>query len=189
MRIEYTASSLADGDGVYAMYGGIDSEVPGVYRSLEIYENQESFEQHCQSAQYTNYVQAIKPLIQQEIVLDAEVFLLESKLEGQAEMVRMTRLVIDPQRLDEYKDVLHREILDSVTNEPGVIALLATTETAHPNIFHLLEIYENEDAYAKHIAGPYFQKYNETAQQLVQEKDLIVNKPQHVVVMQNTEKA
>ena len=71
---------------------------------------------------------------------------------------------------------------NSVTNEPGVLALLATTEAANPNIFHLLELYADDTAYKAHIDGPYFQKYNKAVQSMVTDKTLIVNKPQDITL-------
>lgn len=64
----------------------------------------------------------------------------------------------------------------------GLQALLATTETARPNVFHLLELYADDTAYRAHIDGPYFQKYNKAVQTMVTNKVLIVNKPQAVTL-------
>lgn len=182
IRDRYAAQCQRSEDGVYAMYGGIDEAAPGIYRGLEIYRDARAFDMFSQSEAYKAYTQEIQPLLQKEIVLDADAFLLESKQSGQAHMVRMARLVIDPDKLDEYKQALYSEIIGSVTNEPGVMALLATTETANPHIFHLLEIYENEEAYEQHISGSYFQAYNKAVQQIVQDKSLIVNKEQNVSI-------
>lgn len=178
IRSQYTEAGVSERPDIYAMYGGIDSAAPGIYRGLEIYRDEQSYEAYAQSRAYQAYTTAIAPLVQKEQELRAEAFHLEAKPQGQDVMVRMARLVIDPKHLDEYKAALREEIVDSVANEPGVKALLATTEAEHPNIFHLLEIYENQDAYERHIAGPYFQKYNKIVQSFVQDKHLILNKEQ-----------
>lgn len=94
----------------------------------------------------------------------------------------MALLVIDPAQLDAYKKVLAKEMQSAVANEEGVLALLATTETARPNVFHLLELYANDNAYRAHIDGPYFQEYNKAVQTMVTDKVLIVNKPQAVTL-------
>lgn len=64
----------------------------------------------------------------------------------------------------------------------GLQALLATTETARPNVFHLLELYADNNAYRAHIDGPHFQEYNKAVQTMVTDKVLIVNKPQAVTL-------
>lgn len=179
---ENYAAQVQGKDGVYAFYGGIDSAAPEVYRGLEIYRDKRAYEGQRNSRSYREYTTAIAPFVQKESVLDAEAFQLETKSSGKAQMVRMARLVVDPAGLDDYKAALKEEIIGSVAHEPGVKALLATTEKENPNIFHLLEIYEDETAYQKHIAGPYFQKYNETARRVVQDKSLILNKRQDVVL-------
>ena len=63
-----------------------------------------------------------------------------------------------------------------------MLALLATTEAETPNIFHLLELYADDAAYKAHIAGPYFQEYNQAVQSMVTGKTLIVNKPQDIAL-------
>ena len=68
------------------------------------------------------------------------------------------------------------------TADKARMALLATTETARPNVFHLLELYADDNAYRAHIDGPYCQEYNKAVQTMVTDKVLIVNKPQAVML-------
>ena len=90
--------------------------------------------------------------------------------------------MLSTQQLDAYKKVLAKEMQSAVASEEGVLALLATTETARPNVFHLLELYSDDTAYRTHIDGPYFQEYNKAVQTMVTDKVLIVNKPQAVTL-------
>lgn len=129
----------------------------------------------------TAAAQALK-LAQVHKTLAADAFNLQSKTAGTADKARMALLVINPAQLDAYKKVLAKEMQSAVTNEEGVLALLATTETARPNVFHLLELYSDDNAYRAHIDGPYFQEYNKAVQTMVTDKVLIVNKPQAVTL-------
>lgn len=54
--------------------------------------------------------------------------------------------------------------------------------SCRPNVFHLLELYADDNAYRAHIDGPYFQEYNKAVQTMVTDKVLIVNKPQAVTL-------
>ena len=163
-----------------AVYGGEDEN--GVMRYWEIY----TYENNFRAAQINASVkapaaQALK-LAQVHKTLAADAFNLQSKTAGTADKARMALLVIDPPQLDAYKKVLAKEMQSAVANEEGVLALLATTETARPNVFHLLELYADDNAYRAHIDGQYFQEYNKAVQTMVTDKVLIVNKPQAVTL-------
>lgn len=181
--IEKHNKLLMEKNEAITIYGGLDTK--GVIRFLEIYPNADV----CKTSDADSTIQ--KSLMQLQNfstnihTLDAHPFLLASKQSGTADRVRMARLVIDPNHLEEYKKYLAEEIKNSVANEPGVLALLATTETTHPNIFHLLELYRDEHAYNEHIAGKYFQKYNLATQGMITEKSLIVNIPHAVEIKAN----
>lgn len=173
-------TALQNSEGVLAVYGGEDEN--GVMRYLEIYTDENAFNAAQNSANVkTAAAQALK-LSQVHKTLAADAFNLQSKTAGTADKARMALLVIDPAQLDAYKKVLAKEMQSAVANEEGVLALLATTETARPNVFHLLELYADDNAYHAHIDGPYFQEYNKAVQTMVTDKVLIVNKPQAVTL-------
>lgn len=174
-------TALQNSEEVLAVYGGEDEN--GVMRYLEIYTDENAFNAAQNNANVkTAAAQALK-LAQVHKTLAADAFFnLQSKLSGTADKARMALLVIDPAQLDAYKKVLAKEMQSAVANEEGVLALLATTETARPNVFHLLELYADDTAYRAHIDGPYFQEYNKAVQTMVTDKVLIVNKPQTVTL-------
>ena len=160
-------TALQNSEGVLAVYGGED-------------ENAFNAAQNSANVK-TAAAQALK-LAQVHKTLAADAFNLQSKTAGTADKARMALLVIDPAQLDTYKKVLAKEMQSAVASEEGVLALLATTETARPNVFHLLELYADDNAYRAHIDGPYFQEYNKAVQTMVTDKVLIVNKPQAVTL-------
>lgn len=173
-------TALQNSEEVLAVYGGEDEN--GVMRYLEIYTDENAFNAAQNNANVkTAAAQALK-LAQVHKTLAADSFNLQSKTAGTADKARMALLVIDPAQLDTYKKVLAKEMQSAVANEEGVLALLATTETARPNVFHLLELYADDNAYRAHIDGQYFQEYNKAVQKMVTDKTLIVNKPQAVTL-------
>lgn len=173
-------AALQNTSGVLAVYGGEDEK--GVMRYLEIYTDEEAFNAAQQDAALQAALKNMQSLASVYKVMPADAFNFKSKTAGTADKARMAMLVIDPAQLDSYKQILAEEVSASVANEPGVLALLATTETARPNVFHLLELYADDEAYKAHIAGPYFQKYNQAVQNMVTDKVLIVNKAQAVTL-------
>ena len=88
-------------------------------------------------------------------------------------MVRLSRIIIDPERLEEYNAYLKEEIEVSMRLEPGVLVLYAVAEKERPNHVTILEIYADEAAYKSHIATPHFKKYKEGTLDMVQMLELI----------------
>lgn len=74
--------------------------------------------------------------------------------------------------LEAYNALLKEEILASVKLEPGVRALYAVYDKDAPNRITILEIYENESAYKKHIESPHFQKYKSGTLKMVKSLEL-----------------
>lgn len=70
--------------------------------------------------------------------------------EENKQMVRLAKLVIDPNQLESYNTLLKEEIEASVKAEPGVLTLYAVAEKDNPTHITILEIYENVEAYKKH---------------------------------------
>ena len=88
-------------------------------------------------------------------------------------MVRLSKIVVAPDRLEEYNSYLQEEIEASMQLEPGVLTLYAVSEKDHPNRITILEIYADEAAYKAHILTPHFLKYKNGTLEMVEELELI----------------
>ena len=91
--------------------------------------------------------------------------------------VRISKIVVDSTRLNEYNAYLKEEIEESMRLEAGVLTLYATSEKNHPNRITILEIYANEEAYQSHIKTPHFLKYKQETLDMVQDLELIDANP------------
>lgn len=89
------------------------------------------------------------------------------------QMVRLSKIIVEPAALDEYNVYLKEEIEASMRLEPGVLTLYATAEKEYPNKITILEIYANEAAYQSHIKTPHFQKYKQGTIKMVKALELI----------------
>lgn len=87
--------------------------------------------------------------------------------------VRLSKITVDPARLDEYNAYLREEIEASMRLEPGVLTLYAVAEKERPNKVTILEIYADEAAYQSHLKTPHFQKYKQGTLDMVQALELI----------------
>lgn len=92
-------------------------------------------------------------------------------------MVRLSKITVDPERLAEYNAYLKEEIEASMRLEPGVLLLYAMAEKDHPNKVTILEIYADETAYKSHIETPHFQKYKQGTLDMVKHLELIDTTP------------
>ncbi len=92
-------------------------------------------------------------------------------------MVRLSKITVDPERLAEYNAYLKEEIEASMRLEPGVLLLYAMAEKDHPNEVTILEIYADETAYKSHIETSHFQKYKQGTLDMVKHLELIDTTP------------
>ena len=91
--------------------------------------------------------------------------------------VQLSRITVDPSRLEEYHAFLKEEIKASIRLEPGVRTLYAVSDKEQPNRITILEIYSDETAYREHLESPHFQKYKTGTRDMVQSLELIETTP------------
>ena len=92
-------------------------------------------------------------------------------------LVRLSKIIVDPAQLDAYNVFLKEEIEASMRLEPGVLTLYATYEKDAPHHVTILEIYADSVAYESHLKTPHFQKYKQGTIEMVQELELVDVKP------------
>ena len=92
-------------------------------------------------------------------------------------LVRLSKITVDPAQLDAYNAYLKEEIETSMRLEPGVLTLYATADKESHNKITILEIYADQDAYKKHIQTSHFQKYKQGTLSMVKDLELVDNTP------------
>lgn len=88
-------------------------------------------------------------------------------------LVRLSKITIDPAQLDNYNAFLKEEIEASMKLEPGVLTLYATAEKDAPHKVTILEIYADQSAYESHLQTPHFKKYKQGTIEMVKELELV----------------
>lgn len=89
------------------------------------------------------------------------------------QLVRLSKITVDPARLAAYNAFLQEEIEASLRLEPGVLALYAVSAKDAPEQVTILEIYADRAAYESHIATPHFRKYKEGTLDMVLSLQLV----------------
>ena len=74
-------------------------------------------------------------------------------------IVRLSKIEVYPQYLDEYMKYATEVGEVSLRTEPGVLTMYAVGEKENPCKITILETYASREAYEKHIASKHFQKY------------------------------
>ena len=90
-----------------------------------------------------------------------------------SQLVRLSKITVDPAQLDAYNACLKEEIKASMRLEPGVLTLYATAEKDAPHHVTILEIYADRAAYESHLQTPHFQKYKQGTLEMVQQLELV----------------
>ncbi len=88
-------------------------------------------------------------------------------------IVRLSKIEVDPQHLDEYMKYAAEVGEVSLRTEPGVLTMYAVGEKENPYKITILETYASRAAYEKHITSEHFQKYKQGTLHMV--KSLVLS--------------
>ena len=88
-------------------------------------------------------------------------------------IVRLSKIEVYPQHLDEYMKYAVEVGEVSLCTEPGVLTMYALQDKENPCLVTILETYSSKDAYEKHIASDHFQKYKKGTLHMV--KSLVLS--------------
>lgn len=87
--------------------------------------------------------------------------------------VRLSKIEVDPQWLEEYVKYATEVGTVSLRTEPGVLTMYAVADKNNPCNVTILETYSSQEAYRRHIASPHFQKYKQGTLHMV--KNLVLD--------------
>lgn len=100
-------------------------------------------------------------------------------------IVRLSRIEVYPEYLDEYLKMATEVGQTSLLTEPGVLTMYALAEKDNPNVITILETYASQEAYKSHIASAHFQKYKQGTLHMVKDLKLLdqteLNSANHII--------
>lgn len=88
-------------------------------------------------------------------------------------IVRLSKIEVHPQYLDEYMKYATEVGEISLRTEPGVLTMYAVGDKDNPCKITILETYASKAAYERHIASEHFQKYKQGTLHMV--KSLVLS--------------
>ena len=86
---------------------------------------------------------------------------------------RIAKIEVDSSYINEYRTALAEHARIAVQVEPGVLALQAVYDTAHPARVTVFEVYASEEAYQLHLRTPHFLKYKNGTLKMVKSLELV----------------
>ena len=89
------------------------------------------------------------------------------------QVVRLAKIEVDPNQLENYKAALKEGIEAAVRLEPGVLSYHAVAEKDNPAHITILEVYADTAAYQAHIQTPHFKKYKQKVKDMVKSLQLV----------------
>ncbi|MCM1224275.1 MAG: antibiotic biosynthesis monooxygenase [Lachnospiraceae bacterium] len=92
-------------------------------------------------------------------------------------IVRLSKIEVYPQYLDEYMEFAIEVGAKSLQTEPGVLTMYALQEKDNPYMITILETYSSQEAYKSHIASTHFQKYKQGTLHMVKSLELCDQTP------------
>ncbi len=76
-------------------------------------------------------------------------------------IVRLSKIKVNPEYIDEYMKYAVEVGTTSLETEPGVLTMYAVADKENPFLITILETYASQEAYRSHIASEHFQKYKQ----------------------------
>lgn len=97
---------------------------------------------------------------------------IEKEAMTESGIVRLSKIEVYPQYINEYLKYAVEVGSISLLTEPGVLVMYAVADKAHPCNITILETYSSKDAYASHISSEHFQKYKQSTLHMIKSLEL-----------------
>ena len=168
--------------GSYSLYGGIDAQNSDIMRLLEVYEDEAAYQVHRDSDGFKAFITEREPILESLKILPVDPIIMEQKGEGTGKVVYMRLLEINPEHMDEFKELITMQFIWAVNEFPGVLAMFATQEQGErSNFVHTLEVFSDEEARAKYLERMNVNLMDNIKALTLSEK-VITNKPANIVL-------
>lgn len=99
-------------------------------------------------------------------------------------IVRLSKIRIKPEYIDEYMRYAVEVGTISLEREPGVLTMYAVADKDNPCNITILETYVSLESYERHIASRHFQKYKQGTLHMVDSlvlDDVIPLNPKNII--------
>ena len=180
-------TSIEKEPGTLFMAMGAEEEQPERTYVIEIYADENAYKTHAASQHFQAFASFAADHLQgrQVVNLTPEVFVEKeeglSLLQASNQELRIAHLTIKDNQIASFKEIVAKEMKQSIKVEEGVQLLFAASVTERPEEWIFVELYQDQDAYDRHRETSHFNTYIEETKDMVLDKKLQVLAPQLMV--------
>jgi 4-carboxymuconolactone decarboxylase len=177
LREEIEASIRLE-PGVITLYGVAEKDNPQHVTLFETYADSSQYQSHLATPHFQKYKQGTMHMVKHLSLIQMQRILYHRKPEAsnastKGLYIRLIKIEIDSSAVENFKALASAVMLPGIESEPGVLVMYALAEKDHPSRISILEVYENLDAYNKHLETPHYQAYKEATKTVVKSLKLI----------------
>lgn len=74
---------------------------------------------------------------------------------------------------EKFLPLMHEQAANSLVWEPGCAVFEVWTSSARPGLVQLYEIYDDEDAFALHLASDHFKSFDQAVANMIEDKIVV----------------
>ena len=179
-------SSIEKEEGALFMAMGAEKERPERTYVIEVYADENAYNTHVASQHFKTFATFVADHLQGRQVVNLTPEILVEKEAGislleASNQLRLAHLTIKPNQIASFKEIVAKEMKQSIQVEDGVQLLFAASVTERPDEWIFIELYQDRDAYDKHRQTSHFKTYIEETKDMVLDKRLQVLAPQLMV--------
>lgn len=147
---------------------------------FEVYKDEKAYQEHIQSQHFKDFASFAKEGFTDRQVLSLQAELLfekdEAKLWQDAGTlnIRLAHLSIPLDQAEKFKTIVAEEMLKAIAVEEGVMSLFTGRDIEDLSQWYFFEVYQDQEAYEKHILTQHFKKYIAESAEIVEDKNLSV---------------
>lgn len=179
---EEVEASIEKESGVITLYAIVERENPERVTLFETYADSIQYRAHLATPHFQKYKQGTLQMVKHLELIETQPILYIrkpelSKARGQDLFIRLIKMEINSNEIDNFNRLAQRVMLPGIKTEPGVLVMYAVAEKNEPTRISILEVYANSAAYEKHLNTPHFLEYKAKSKNMVKSLKLIDMKP------------
>ena len=142
------------------------------------FQDDTQYQKRLNSEEYQAFLKASDKLLTEKVDVELQPEFISTKpdklnVSGENDyVVYMTEIGVQLGKGDEFANGVLKEMKAAVEKEVGIMVMIAGTVMNQPNEWLSLEVYQNKDAYQKHLETKHFKRYLEATKFCVESKGL-----------------
>lgn len=177
LREEIEASIRME-PGVITLYGVAEKENPELVTLFETYADSSQYKSHLATPHFQKYKQGTLQMVTHLELIRMQPILYHrkadlSKAHPDELYIRLIKMEIDSSAITTFNHLANSVMLPGIKKEPGVLVMYAVAEKNRLVRIRILEVYQNIEAYNKHIKTTHFLTYKEESKRMVKSLELV----------------